>query len=854
MTILITSRVWSVDDESIATIDQSGNLFPKKEGWVVVSLLINGKYKRDKRVFVKAPPVVTVENITTQQGKAGKLTYSLDVPVDPKLIKSVKWVSTKPEVLKVEEDGTFTTLGKEGSWGDVPVYVLINNAWRGDAIVTVKQLTITLTSHNEPNLGESGVFKFNTDVLEIESVNGKPYTITSANPEVLYFGKGDESNVFFTKSVGVTNIELSLKSTDGVVFKPKFNIIVNGPVTITLPTKTDYIVTDGPFKYEVVYPDWVANNPITWLSSNESVFTTNQVNSEIRPVGVGSADFTFILKTEYEVYRSKVTLNMVIPKMTLSLTKQFMVTDEETILTVKVDPPTVSFHDLKVIPSITDSKVVLKKIDDLNYSLKTTEGVDFDVEVIGNDIYIEKVSISTVKPVISLPKHLYAGEVERVIVNLTKFNDAIGELLDLDTENKYVRDTVWTIQGSGVSVDNKGFVKSPAASSFRLEGLFNKIYKTKTETLEFKPTPKITIRTGSKTLAQGDIRIFNATIEGYHEEPVFTWTSDDESKFHFVDNVGKTRNDKGATGTIRVTVKLRNWQALELISINENFLRYTTVGAIHVNEVDRPDFSLRRAMTSTSTMESSNEKILTTDGNKITAVGKGKVNLLFKITTPNGEAFTETQELNVGPAVAISLGFQQQHYIGDPDFGAELKTLEPGVLIENIYFESSSPGVAIVAGTAGMISIVSIGTTTITGTVTTRLGIYHTDRLLTISDFAVIVGVSDVLAGIDEVVDINISTVPIDYVPGTIDVNIDKPELATLTRITLTKYKLVPKAVGDVIITSLIDGRFTGTEVVSFYKLTIPQPDPIYVPIKTKLSYCLVVTEGTDLDTCEYTG
>ena len=284
------SVTWKSSTESVATVDQNGNVKAVSEGIATITVTTEDGSKTDTcevTVTAKAIPVTSVSldngRLDLIEGEAAQLTATV-LPEDA-TNKNVTWKSSTPSIATVDQSGnikavsegiaTITVTTEDGSKKDtcevnvakkvIPVTSVSLNKNKLEMVEgEAAQLTATVLPENATN--KSVTWKSSTESVATVDQNGNIKAISGGYTYVYVItvdgNKIDSCEVIVTKKViPVTGVTLD---------KDKLGLYEDETVQL-IPT---------------VLPENATNKNIIWSSSNESVATVDQ-NGNVTAIAAG---------------------------------------------------------------------------------------------------------------------------------------------------------------------------------------------------------------------------------------------------------------------------------------------------------------------------------------------------------------------------------------------------------------------------------------------------------------------------------------------------------------------------------------------------------------------------------------
>ena len=289
--------LWSSSDESIASIVPNGNVCSIGAAGVgkasITATTADGGYEATCEVTVTGVPTTGITLDKTELHFNPGDTYQLTATVLPEnaSVKTVKWSSSDPEVVAVDENGLVRALAENGS--ATITATTVNGGFMATCEVMVEYVEVTGVSLDQTNLtlaiGESA-----TLTATVEPDN-------ATNP-VVFWSSSDESVA--TVSNGTVTANPSCRGGSATITvstrsEPSEGYTATCEVTVTVPVEEVVLSHEELHLYigdnyqlgASVRPVYATNQNITWTSSDESVVSVDS-NGRLVAKKVGSAIIT----------------------------------------------------------------------------------------------------------------------------------------------------------------------------------------------------------------------------------------------------------------------------------------------------------------------------------------------------------------------------------------------------------------------------------------------------------------------------------------------------------------------------------------------------------------------------------
>ena len=323
------SVTWSSSDESIATVDVSGNVTAVAEGNATITVTtVDGNFTDVTAVTVSAIvlPVtsvsVTPETLVLEEGQSASLTAT--VSPSNAANQAVIWSSSDESIATVDANGNVTAVAS----GSADITATTEDGGFTDLTnVTISEMVISVTS-------------VAVDISTLALVAGESANITAtvspsdATNQAVTWSSSDESIATVDASGNVTAVTegdatITVTADDGgftdltdvtvsAVYVPATSVSVN-------PETIDIIINESASLTATVLPANASNQAVTWSSSDESIATVD-VSGLVTAVALGTADIT--VTTEEGNYSALTTVTtQEIPSCTPNIPGRFEAED-----------------------------------------------------------------------------------------------------------------------------------------------------------------------------------------------------------------------------------------------------------------------------------------------------------------------------------------------------------------------------------------------------------------------------------------------------------------------------------------------------------------------------------------------
>lgn len=276
------SLTWSVEDPEILSVDENGVVTLLSLGGTYVRATANNGVFAERyiSVYPRLPQTFSIspENISLNVGES--FTFTVNMTPDNIDDRTIRWYSSEPEKVSIDENGTVTALTPDCF---VRIYGIASGL-ESSAYVEVKPIQveeIVLSSNNisVQLLGDGSITY--SDILTAsvfpEYASNKKITWTSTDESVAYYSE------FFDWHIAVGGpgtAVITATSSNGV--SASCTVTVTQDVTNVIFPKFFYNVYIGEtiqIAYEV-NPSNATDKTLLWSSSNNSIATVNE-NGEV---------------------------------------------------------------------------------------------------------------------------------------------------------------------------------------------------------------------------------------------------------------------------------------------------------------------------------------------------------------------------------------------------------------------------------------------------------------------------------------------------------------------------------------------------------------------------------------------
>lgn len=298
---------WTSNNESVATVSQTGLVTALKEGSSAITVITNdGGFTATCAVTVNKKTIAVSEvelnkiELTLDEGKEEKLVVT--VKPDDATDKSVVWESSNTAVATVDQEGLVTAVGE----GKATITVKTNDGgFSASCEVTVKKKVIAVTgvklSAASMTLRE-GDKRTLTATVEPANATNKNVEWWTSDLDVVSVTSTSGGSNGYVEARGAGKATVTVKTEDGE-FSASCEITVEKkevPVTgITIEPSSLILPVGNTFSLiPHVQPSNATDQDIKWGSSNGGVATVDQTG-KVTAVAAGTVDILATLAGKF---------------------------------------------------------------------------------------------------------------------------------------------------------------------------------------------------------------------------------------------------------------------------------------------------------------------------------------------------------------------------------------------------------------------------------------------------------------------------------------------------------------------------------------------------------------------------
>jgi uncharacterized protein YjdB len=692
---------WSSSDESVATVDSSGNVTAVDGGTATITATtVNGKTA--ECIVTVTVPVEAIELNSSQLSLIqGTTSAALTVSFTPDNAtdQSVLWSSSDESVATVDSSGKVTAV--EG--GTATITATTANGKTATCMVTVSvpATGISLSLSDVPV--ERGKTIALTATLDPPDSTDAIMWATSDNRIATVDDSGNVTGISpgtatITAFVGDGSISASCQVATVVSIS---NLYLSD-TELCLKKGEEYTLTA-----QVLPEDTTEDRTVTWSSSDDSVATVDSTG-KITAIGGGTA----IITAQTGTHSAQCIVTVVVPVTGISLNQTNLVLPVHTTssaIEVTVSPEDAT--DTSVSWSSSDDSIAA--VDETGKVTAVNAGTATITATTHDGGFTAQCTVTVVVPVTGV-------HVSQTTLNLTK-----GEIISLTAtitpEDATDKGVTWTSSdNSVVTVDDSGNLTAVGGGTATVTVTTKDGgYTDSCAVTVSVPVTGISLDRTNLTLIRGATDIVIPTISPSDAtDTSVSWSSSDNS-IATVDETGKVTAVSAGTATITVTTNDGGFTAQCTVTVvvpvtgvhlDETELHLTKGDTDTLTAIISPEDATDKGVTWTS---SDNSVVTVDDSGHLKAVGGGTATVT--VTTKDG-GYTDSCTVTVSvPVTGISLNntFITLAPGGTADLTAEITPQD--ATNQNITWSSSDPSIATVDN-SGKVTAVDGGTATITAT------------------------------------------------------------------------------------------------------------------------------------------
>ena len=806
--------IWSVDDDTIAEVDQNGLVTGKAVGDVTVTAAAaDGGFKDTCVIHVeKAPvPVTGVELNETAAAILDGETLQLVANVLPEdaTNKEVTWTSDSEGVATVDENGLVTAVAP----GKATITVrTAQGGFEASCVVTVNPIAVTGVELDETaatiNLGET--LTLNATVLP-ENASNKEVTWSVEDDSIASVNNGVVTGLAGgTTTVTVTTVDGS--------FTASCKVTVNVPVTGVELNKTSATINAGETLTlnATVLPADASNKEVTWSVEDDSIASVN--NGVV--TGLAGGTTTVTVTTVDGEYTASCAVTVIVPATGVEVTPDEATLKVGETLTLNANVLPADATNQNVTWSVNDSSVATVdqngvvtglKAGDVTVTVTTADG-NFTAESI---LHVENIAV------------------ESINLSESEITLASGSSMTLTAEvlpaNATIKDVTWSIDDENVATVENGVVtaKNAGDAVVTVTSVDNPSVNAQCIIHVYVPVSEITLSESEATVDVGDSITLTANVlpENATNKDVI-WSVNDES-IATVNNGVVTALKGGDVVVTATSAENEDISAQCVIHVNVPVTGVTldsdsvtlTEGntmTLHAN-VQPVDASNQDVIWSID-----DETVATIENGVLTAVKAGEATVT--VTTVDG-GFTASMTVTVKEPVDptdISLDVENTTLnIGDT---LQLHAmLTPSIDVKDFISWTSSDENVLTVSEDGLVTAVGAGTATITATtvngLTATCEITVNKEVTEIPVTGVKLNRSAATIGVDGSVDLEAIITPENATNKNVTWTSSNEKVATVSK----DGTVIGVSEGTAVITvTTEDGSFTAECVVTVQQKEIP--------------------------------
>ena len=816
---------WTTSDPNIATV-ADGVISSVAAGTCTITAT------SEENPEIKAEIAVEIENICVTSITLNETSMTLDVDSEEDYVVSVtdyttnydltpsfKFSSSDTKVLRVDSGtgeltirsvGTaiVTVTSEDACQNTATCEIIIEKSAVPVTGVSLDKTTLTLTEGDNASL---------VATVAPDDASDKSVSWESSAPAIATVDQTGK-----VSAVAAGSATITVKTTDGektATCEVTVNAAVVAVTGVTLDKTTASMLVGGDDLQltATVAPDDATNKNVTWTSSNDKIATVDQTG-KVTAVAAGTATITVTTEDGGKTATCVVTTTVPVASVTLDQTSATMVEGDQLDLVATITPDNATEQgvtwssDKEDIAIVNGSGKVTAKAPGVAVITVTT--VDGSKTATCQITVEKKIILPTSISMATSLGFVDGGEAQTLTATV----------LPADADDKSIE---WTSSNDAVATVVDGVVTP--------QGVGNCVITAKC-VADKNVTAECAVTVTASTVAVTGVSLDQATLEiteGEHASLKATVTPADATNQNLIwssdaDAIATVENGVVSAvkaGSAVITVKTEDGDftasctvtvnaaviAVEGVTLDKESADLTVGGDITLTATVKPDDATDTEVSWTT----SNDKVATVDGGKVTAVGAGDA--IITVTTKDG-GFTATCKVTVTNAVIAVTGVTLDKESAELTIGQTLKlaavVAPENASNKNITWSSDASAIAKVDQT-GTVTAVAEGSATIT--VETEDGeFFATCDVTVVAGTVAVSGVTvtptSVSLKVDETASLKATVEPAEATDKTVSWSSSAPEIASVD----DNGTITAHAEGSATITvTTTDGKKTATCAVT---------------------------------------
>lgn len=695
---------WKTSDKSVATVSSSGVVTAKKLGKATVTVTAaDGGYSAKCTVnVVKLVTGVKLNKSSSELYLGKTLTLKATVSPSDATTKTVKWTSSDTAVATVSSSGVVTPV-KPGT--AVITVKTSDGSFTAKCTVTVKRAVTKITLNKTSATLKSDTTLTLKPTISPSNATDKTVTWKSSNKKV-----ATVTSSGVVKPVGKGTATITATSENGL--KATCKVTVYMVVTGVEFNKSEADVYAGEkitLKASVL-PSDANKQTVTFSSSDKNVATVSS-KGVVTGVGVGTAVITVKTDEGAKTAQCKVTVKQHVTSISLDRSNITVVLGAEHKLNATVKPETATEKGYTF--SSSDDKIV--SVDEQgNIRALACGTVTITVTSKENDKK-DTCKVTVIKPL---------EDIELITQEITVYNRK-SSLIDYKVipEDATDKEVVFSSEDENVAVvDENGLVTGVGKGT-----TYVSVKAANND--EVVKMCKVTVLQGADAIETDkdeyvlyeneSLRINARVVPDNAENTAVYWSIEDES-VALVDAQGNVRALKKGETIIKVTSN-QNPEAFKEVKLTvKKAVTKLTLDSAEKTLYSGEDFTLAAtllpedASDKTVVWQSSDEKVATVEGGKVTAVAGGEA--VITAVSADNEKLTAQCKVTVRQLpLSVELAAESKTLNVGDKFSLAAKVMPENTYDKSVTYKSSDEKIATVDN-QGNITALSIGEAVITAT------------------------------------------------------------------------------------------------------------------------------------------